>query len=133
MKTLGVILVSLIFIMGLSAYGANKSMSGHAKSKALAENLYPDNKPSQAHVQPSPADKMEKVDKKAVIQKVMKVQMPFIANEGQMGKDVRFYAKTFGGTVYVTKTREIIYSFQGIEPIVKQPQFHSRYQMYAFG
>ncbi|HJW86585.1 MAG TPA: hypothetical protein VJ440_08125, partial [Candidatus Brocadiaceae bacterium] len=36
--------------------------------------------------------------------------MPFIANNGQMDEQVRFYAKTFGGTVFVTKEGEIVYS-----------------------
>ena len=36
--------------------------------------------------------------------------MPFIANNGQVNEQVRFYAKTFGGTVFVTKEGEIVYS-----------------------
>ena len=36
--------------------------------------------------------------------------MPFIANNGQVNELVRFYAKTFGGTVFVTKEGEIVYS-----------------------
>ena len=36
--------------------------------------------------------------------------MPFIANNGQMDEQVRFYAKTFGGTVFVTKDGEIVYA-----------------------
>ena len=36
--------------------------------------------------------------------------MPFIANNGQMDEQVRFYAKTFGGTVFVTKEGEIVYA-----------------------
>jgi hypothetical protein len=55
-KTLGLIIVGLIFIMGLSSCRTTQAVSGHAKSKALAENLYPDKKPSVAHVQSSPAD-----------------------------------------------------------------------------
>ena len=35
--------------------------------------------------------------------------MPFIANNGQVDEQVEFYAKTFGGTVFVTKDSEIVY------------------------
>src|SRR3990170_1394117 len=51
-----------------------------------------------------------KLDKAEFVQKTMKLQMPFIANNGQMGEQVIFYAKTFGGTVFVTKEGEIVYS-----------------------
>lgn len=44
------------------------------------------------------------------IQKLQAIQMPFIANQGQVDEAVRFYAKTFGGTVFVTKDGEIVYS-----------------------
>src|SRR3989304_1814169 len=36
--------------------------------------------------------------------------MPFIANKGQVDEQVEFYAKTFGGTVFVTKDGEIVYA-----------------------
>ncbi len=36
--------------------------------------------------------------------------MPFIANDGQTDEKVRFYAKTFGGTVFVTKEGAIVYA-----------------------
>lgn len=45
-----------------------------------------------------------------VMQKTQKLQMPFIANEGQLDERVAFYARTFGGTVFVTKDGEIVYS-----------------------
>ena len=45
-----------------------------------------------------------------VIQKTKTLQVPFIANNGQMDEQVRFYAKTFGGTVFVTKEGEIVYA-----------------------
>lgn len=38
------------------------------------------------------------------------MQIPFIANQGQMDEQVAFYAKTFGGTVFVTRTGEIVYA-----------------------
>src|SRR3990172_2188049 len=44
------------------------------------------------------------------ITKTAKLHMPFIANNGQMDGQVKFYAKTFGGTVFVTKEGEIVYA-----------------------
>ncbi|WP_295102128.1 SBBP repeat-containing protein [uncultured Candidatus Kuenenia sp.] len=51
-----------------------------------------------------------KPSNKAVNQKIRKLQIPFIANEGQADKKVAFYANTFGGTVFVTKEGEIVYA-----------------------
>lgn len=52
----------------------------------------------------------DKPTKAEVIQKTKKIQIPFIANMGQTDKRVKFYANTFGGTVFVTKEGEIGYS-----------------------
>ncbi|KKS28067.1 MAG: cell surface glycoprotein (S-layer protein) [Parcubacteria group bacterium GW2011_GWC2_42_11] len=46
-------------------------------------------------------------------QKTARIHMPFIANNGQVDEQVKFYAKTFGGTVFVTKEGEIVYSLPG--------------------
>ena len=51
--------------------------------------------------------KFEKAD---VLQKTKKLQIPFIANEGQTDEKVAFYANTFGGSVFVTKDGEIVYA-----------------------
>ena len=51
-----------------------------------------------------------KPSNKAVNQKIGKLQIPFIANEGQADKKVAFYANTFGGTVFVTNEGEIVYA-----------------------
>ena len=48
--------------------------------------------------------------KAEVIQKTAKLQMPFIANNGQTNERVKFYANTFGGTVFVTEDGEIVYA-----------------------
>ncbi len=48
--------------------------------------------------------------KEEIVQKTRTLQIPFIANNGQVDKQVNFYAKTFGGTVFVTKDGEIVYS-----------------------
>jgi hypothetical protein len=49
---------------------------------------------------------------KKILEKAFKIQMPFIENQGQIADEqVRFYAKTFGGAIYVTKEGEMVYSF----------------------
>lgn len=48
--------------------------------------------------------------KTEIIRKTGTLQMPFIANNGQINEGVCFYAKTFGCTVFVTKEGEIVYS-----------------------
>ncbi|MEW6666602.1 MAG: SBBP repeat-containing protein [Thermodesulfobacteriota bacterium] len=37
------------------------------------------------------------------------VQIPFIANQGQAGEDVSFYARTFNGNFFVTRDGEMVY------------------------
>ncbi|OOP56995.1 MAG: hypothetical protein AYP45_06130 [Candidatus Brocadia carolinensis] len=54
-----------------------------------------------------------KPSKEEVMQKAQKLRMPFIANEGQADKRVAFYARTFGGTVFVTKDGAIVYALPG--------------------
>ncbi len=46
--------------------------------------------------------------------------MPFIANDGQVNEEVAFYAKTFGGTVFVTKDGEIVYSLPRYEDTAEE-------------
>ncbi len=43
--------------------------------------------------------------------KLMKIRMPFIKNVGQKNKKVSFYAKTLGGTLFITKDGKLVYSF----------------------
>lgn len=53
-----------------------------------------------------------------IAQKVNKLQIPFIANNGQLDDGVAYYSRTFSGTVFVKKTGELIYflpNFQSIE------------------
>ncbi len=51
-----------------------------------------------------------KVDRKKVITKLSSISVPFIENRGQVPKEVAFYAKTFGGTVFVTRSGQLVYS-----------------------
>ena len=58
---------------------------------------------------------MDKPSKEDVAHKMQTIQIPFVANNGQVDKQVKFYANTFGGTVFVTKDGEIVYSLPKAE------------------
>lgn len=49
--------------------------------------------------------------KAEVVKKGRELLIPFIVNDGQIDEEVKFYASTFGGYVYITKNGEIVYSF----------------------
>ena len=49
------------------------------------------------------------ISKDEVIQEVHKLQIPFIANKGQIDEKVAFYVNAFGGSVFITKDGEIVY------------------------
>ena len=112
LNTLGVILLSIVFLLMLSACGTVKSKIDPTES----QHHFPNSKPLIANVQTLPADKINKTKKQAITQKLMKLQMPFITNEGQVAKEVSFYAKTFGGTAFVTRKGEMVYSFSRVDP-----------------
>jgi hypothetical protein len=67
-----------------------------------------DNRASQGD--PQSAIRNPQLEKAEFAQKTKKLQIPFVANNGQVDKQVKYYAKTFGGTVFVTKEGEIVYS-----------------------
>ena len=46
---------------------------------------------------------------------ITRLRIPFIANQGQVDKEVVFYARTFGGTLFVTRKGEMIYDLSIIE------------------
>ncbi|MHB1042661.1 MAG: DUF7948 domain-containing protein [Eubacteriales bacterium] len=49
-------------------------------------------------------------------EKTASLRLPFIFNQGQIaGDSIKFYAKTFGGTVYVTMDGELVYSLPKFE------------------
>ena len=59
---------------------------------------------------------LKEKDKKKLLNKVSSLQIPFIENKGQIeGKRVKYYARTFGGTVFVTKDGKIVYSVPNFE------------------
>ncbi len=49
-------------------------------------------------------------DKADIRARLQRITVPFVANQGQTDKQVKFYAATFGGTVFVTDKGEIVYS-----------------------
>jgi hypothetical protein len=53
----------------------------------------------------------DEANKKEILNKFKTLQIPFIENKGQIkDKKVGFYAKTMGGTFFVTKDGEMVYS-----------------------
>ena len=53
-------------------------------------------------------------DKQRIVQDVIRIRVPFIANQGQVSdENVLFYANTFGGTLFVTDKGEMVYAFAG--------------------
>src|SRR3989304_4544454 len=74
------------------------------------------------------------LDKAEFAQKTRKLQIPFIANNGQVDDRVKFYAKTFGGTVFVTKDGEIVYSlpkFENKEDGSQESEYRSRGELHS--
>ena len=53
------------------------------------------------------------VDKAQVKEKLGRVRLPFIANLGQLDKEVAYYATTFAGTLFVTNKGQLVYAFPG--------------------
>ncbi len=64
-----------------------------------------------AVVQSGTCNQGKAFDKASVAQKAVGLQIPFIANEGQIDRRVRFYAQTFGGKFYLTERGELVYTF----------------------
>ena len=67
-------------------------------------------------------------NKGAILEKAYKMQIPFIANEGQVKDDsIKFYVKTFGGTAYINKKGDILYSFPQIS---SDKEVHAKKKMH---
>jgi beta-propeller repeat-containing protein len=59
--------------------------------------------------------KQEQFNKAEINQRIAKLHVPFIINQGQTDERVKFYANTFGGTVFVTNEGQIVYSIPKFE------------------
>jgi hypothetical protein len=55
-----------------------------------------------------------------------KLQVPFIENKGQVHEDIAFYAKTFGGTVFVTKDGRLVYNLPEGSSGKEDPRGHDK-------
>ena len=55
------------------------------------------------------------MEESRTLARIQKLGIPFVANEGQMDRRVKFYARTFGGTIFVTEDGEIVYSLPKVE------------------
>jgi len=59
---------------------------------------------------------LKEKDKKEILNKAYTLRIPFIENKGQIKDEgVRYYAKTFGGTLFITKDGKLVYSFPKFE------------------
>ena len=66
------------------------------------------NDPIKAADRQNPPISEEK--KKTILTRAYKIQIPFILNQGQVAdENVRFYARTFRGNFFVTKSGEMVY------------------------
>ena len=93
--------IAVVAVALLAAFLSKDILAGQT-TVGWVEERNPTNSPEQGDT--------GKPSKEEFIQKTQTLRMPFIANNGQMDEQVRFYAKTFGGTVFVTKDGEIVYS-----------------------
>src|SRR5262249_5724786 len=48
-------------------------------------------------------------------QKLTRLQIPFIANQGQSDKGMKFYVRSCAGTVFVTETGQLVYSLPKVD------------------
>jgi len=58
---------------------------------------------------PSHDNNVLDISKQNISNNIAKLSIPFILNEGQMDEQVKFYANTFAGTVFITKAGQITY------------------------
>ena len=63
-------------------------------------------------------------NRRKILNKVYSLQIPFIENKGQIkDESVRYYAKTMGGTLFITKDGEMVYS---LPLFINPPQWSSK-------
>ncbi len=93
-----------------ATFPSNKRGEGCVRSEIqnVSSTLIGDSQSIIASLQSTP--KHSQINKTDFSQKTQKLQMPFIANNGQLDETVKFYAKTFAGSVFVTNDGEIVYS-----------------------
>ena len=93
MNTLNLRVLLRVHIMFVDIHGAGCAVSSRSLARAGSQSAVP----AEAR------------------QKLAKVQIPFVANQGQSDKEVKFYARTFAGTVFVTETGKLVYSLPKVE------------------
>ena len=80
-------------------------------------------------VEPTRMVSMKGAEKRAIAHKALKLQVPFVENEGQVpDRHVRFYSRTFGGSVYVTDRGDLMYAFFHQPPIASEEDYALRHQ-----
>ena len=58
-------------------------------------------------------------EKSKIASRMTDVHMPFITNDGQTDERVRFYAKSLGGTVFITEDAQLVYYLPKFEKAKK--------------
>jgi len=56
------------------------------------------------------SDNLTESEKRSILEKANKIQIPWIENRGQQPKDVTYYCNTFIGNAFLTKQGQIVYS-----------------------
>jgi len=69
---------------------------------------------------------VNKQPKEEFVQKTQRLQIPFITNEHQMNERVAFFTNTFGGSVFVTRDGELVYSLPGAHEKIKAEEKWSK-------
>jgi hypothetical protein len=65
-------------------------------------------------------------DAKKVVNTFSGLSVPFIENRGQIDKDVAYYAKTLGATLFVTQKGEMVYGFPDFTLVERIPGLTAR-------
>ncbi|MGQ3683529.1 MAG: SBBP repeat-containing protein [Candidatus Loosdrechtia sp.] len=89
---------------------ADCARQGEVRQHDFSEQLH-FNDPASWCLKPEFEIKIFQSEKQEIVQNIGKIQIPFIANEGQTDEQVAFYTGYSGGKVFVTKDGEIVYLF----------------------
>ncbi len=100
--------IVVVFAVLLAAFLCKNLLAGQVCQPSPVDNINSPDSPGIRNGVMTSGDACP--TREALITKTRTLQMPFIANNGQVDEQVTFYAKTFGGTVFVTKEGEIVYS-----------------------
>lgn len=112
--------LELISLLTVIFYSLNICLSGFtATAQALRINP-PQETETKTKLNFSSSSPSE-ADKNKVFEKVSKLSLPFLSNQGQYDERVSFITNTFAGTLFVTREGELVYSLPVAEKREKDP------------